>query len=888
MQLRRLTDSASLFLLLLLPLVLVTNVTANGDEPRLDLDSDDLNPHELNVNVDEPKIDIPEVHRKQNPFRNVSQGVRAPSRDPLVSLCQEAVDTTTRRLLSTEQHTPWQMIHALLGLRHDFMLQHGDQVVSGLEWIAQGQTFDNEYWFEKTQFGGRAHPYTRPYAFEGHANQTVAILSMCGVDLDMEFGTADGTITMRQMIEHAKMSIDVVKDEPTWTLWALSRYLPPDARWRNAKGEMWSIERLVKEQTDRPIKGAACGGTHGLFALAHARNVYLRQGKPLRGVWQEAEMKIRRYIQTARMQQNSNGTLSSNYFRGREYNPDFNKRMGSAGHLLEFLMIALPQEELRALWVRRAIEATARDLLNNRKAYVKCSPLYHSVNALNIYLDRVNPRSAPQSVASEEPPQTAMVTPRRLPDSRGELKGVPAMGISRSQDTTDPMPTQPEPSSETSTGKSDPADTTIAIARSPILLPTPDTSDPASPISVVEPKPIVKENGTWVATPPSRRKPIILPGERSLNPDNNAVTQPETSATVTSEDTTPAQTVPAQTVPENGQAPVSEPTPLPADETEIESETPEPMPEADSDTDAVPTLLVPTPEADPDAELPVEPGSTSTTDVEESAVADSATAPSVATDDPAGRIANPSDSNAVPSADTAPVDPNFVPNRTTRVFTPMKSISSTRDRTDTDAENKSSSPPPFDPATSEAESLADGVSELAQAQSAITAAVDLKAGQRVAVLGGTAGLFLNSFSTAVTSTGRVFAIDPDPSVVNLLEQQVSQQELTNVDVVRSDQKSLLLGKQRIDAAFLCNAYQHFVNRPQMLASIFRTLETGGDLVVVDRQSASDNDTQNSAPPNTDKSAIRTDIEAAGFHYVEEVAISGLKTYYFLKFRRPTR
>ena len=334
---------------------------------------------------------------------------------------------------------------------------------------------------------------------------------MCGIDLDMEFGTADGSITMRGMIEHAKMSMDLEKDEPTWTLWALSRYLPPNARWRDAKGDVWSIERLVQEQTEKPMLGAPCGGTHSLFALAHARNVYLRQGRPLRGVWLQAEYKIRQHINTARMQQNSNGTLSSNFFRGKEYNPDFNKRMASAGHLLEFLMIALPQRELKARWVRRAIEATAKDLLNNRKAYVKCSPLYHSVNALNIYLDRVNPRSAP--VPTPDPaPKTALLAPGRLKEPSGELRGVPAIGIAQSRE----LPRAADEDKQRVAAQTPPKTGNNVATATPMPTDPPKTATPKAP-ALAESSlkaAIQKDLETWAATPNARRTVIVVPEEK--------------------------------------------------------------------------------------------------------------------------------------------------------------------------------------------------------------------------------------------------------------------------------------------------------------------------------------------------------------------------------------
>ncbi len=388
-------------------------------------------PNELNSAVEEPLVDLPEVETV-SPFRSVSKQRNlspSTSQDTLAQLVEDAIASTRRRLLSTEINTPWQVMHGLLALRREFDVRQNGEIVSGLDWVSSGPMFEGEPWFEKTPYGGRAHPYSRPWAFEGHANQFLAILSMSALPLNHQFQTPKGPITIADMLEHAQKTISP-KDEPTWTLWALSRYLPPDAAWRTTYGENWSIERLVAAQTAKPLQGTACGGTHGMFALAHARNVYLRTGKPVRGVWLEAEYKIRRLINTARVQQNSNGMLSSNYFRGREYKRDFNKRLASAGHILEFLMMALPQDQLQEIWVRRAIHTTAEDLLKNRKSEVRCSPLYHAVNALKIFLDRVSPQQPPE-VASTTETQDAL---KPLDDTTAEsLKSFPATSISEAR-----------------------------------------------------------------------------------------------------------------------------------------------------------------------------------------------------------------------------------------------------------------------------------------------------------------------------------------------------------------------------------------------------------------------------------------------------------------------
>lgn len=888
----RLPRFTSLSALLLLPLFLTMSTTVMSDEldPELDISLDDLNRNEMNSNEDEPQIDLPEVESKRNPFRNVSQGVRKESQDSLVRLTQEAVDTTARRLLSTDQHTPWQMMHALLGLRHDFRLQHRGQTVNGLDWISQGQVFSNEYWFEKTNFGGRAHPYNRPYAFEGHANQFVAILSMCGVELDREFGTANGPIKMRSMVEHAKMSLDVTKDEPTWTLWALSRYLPPDARWRNHKGEVWSIERLVQEQTGRPMKGAACGGTHSLFALAHARNVYLRQGKPLRGVWLQAEYKIRRYIEVARQLQNSNGTLSSNYFRGREYSRDFNKRMASAGHVLEFLMIALPQEELKSRWVRRAIEATASDLMRNRKAYVKCSPLYHSVNALNIYLDRVNPRSAPEVATANDAPKTAMLTPGRLKETQGRLKGVPSIGISNSRElpSTDeavepevaaietPMKTQSLPS------VSDDADGE-ATTKVPVLA----TKTMKAAISRDEEK--------WVPTPAVRRGDIDVSEEAMNREITDSLDSPaiadetvvsdnplDATAEVAPTETTDSEdvgTLELKRIPRKSAiAPL---TGSSGDEVNASPEEPLDTEEEPVEEDSNGLGLAPETAEEVDTNITAE-EMVAETELESVAAEEAATVEEPVESEPAEEITirRPVPVKSVSSPELLET-PSKGPSGIASQY------SENRDQTSPDINDEF-----LDPELNPGEWVNRFEStdrEIAAERSAITFAVGLGYGQTVADIGAGTGLFLKSFSTAVGRRGRVYAIDISPRLVEHLDARVKTEKLSNVSVVRNDSRSLQLMNTRLDKAFVCDSYHHFEHHEDMLESIFKALKPGGELILVDfNRIPAESREWVMKVVRADKQTFRGEIESAGFQYVEEVTVPGLKEHYLLRFRRPRR
>ncbi|TXT23990.1 MAG: hypothetical protein FD138_3139 [Planctomycetota bacterium] len=313
--------------------------------------------------------------------------------DPLVKLAAEAVEVSSRRFLTADMHTPWQVIHGLLAYRQDFQLKvkDSDKKINALEWASSGVSFRGESLFQKTPYGGRAHPYSTMYWFEGHPTQFMGYLTMCRLPPSHEFKTADGeVVTVQDIINNAKMEVTRAPDvEMTWTLWALAHYLEPTAQWVNKNGEPWSMEELLRVELRNTIYDAPCGGTHSLFACAYARNAHLQTRQPLRGVWLEADQKIQRFIAEAKTLQNSDGSFSKHYFKGRDFSNDFNTRIMATGHMIEWLMVALPQSRLSEPWIQSAVRCLAQDLINNRHLNAECGPLYHAVDALQIYRERM-------------------------------------------------------------------------------------------------------------------------------------------------------------------------------------------------------------------------------------------------------------------------------------------------------------------------------------------------------------------------------------------------------------------------------------------------------------------------------------------------------------------
>ncbi len=313
--------------------------------------------------------------------------------DPLLEKVQQAIAITTRRQLTAGTHSPWQVVHGVLALRQDMkMKKPGGGEISGIDWMASGALWKGDTIFKVTPYGGEGHPFSAKWDFEGHPTQFLGYMCEADMPLDFEFQAGPKKITVQDIINDAKMQITEAR-EITWTLWALSHYINSNEEWTNAKGEPWSIERMVRIEYQQSVLNSACGGTHGLYALAYARNKRLAQKLPLSGWWIHGDMKVKRYIQEARALQNPDGSFSSAYFRGRENIADFEKRIPANGHTLEFLMCALPESELKQTWVRRGVESVAQDLIDNRRTPCDCGPLFHALHALKIFNYRVNPNA---------------------------------------------------------------------------------------------------------------------------------------------------------------------------------------------------------------------------------------------------------------------------------------------------------------------------------------------------------------------------------------------------------------------------------------------------------------------------------------------------------------
>lgn len=344
--------------------------------------------------------------------------------DQFRQLLDRAIETTSKRTLVANSHSPWQIFHCILALRQDTVLRLGDQKVNAIEWLSTTEPeFDKQPWLLLTPHGAKFHPYTRMYAFEGHPSQFLALLSHSNLPMDYPFHVQGKVVTLLDLVNNTMQEVNT-KEEVTWVLWALQHFLKPDAVWVNQHNETWSIERLVKIESEAPIVGTPCGGNHRLFALTRARDKYLAKGGQLRGVWFQADQKIKQHIEIARSLQNPDGSFSSEFYKGKGFTNDVNKRFNSTGHTMEFLSVALPKERLNEPWVRNAVWMLSRELIINRDTKIDCGPLFHSLDALILYRERLRAMEAP-SIESPQPESMAKQEPPVAVEGELKLETVP-------------------------------------------------------------------------------------------------------------------------------------------------------------------------------------------------------------------------------------------------------------------------------------------------------------------------------------------------------------------------------------------------------------------------------------------------------------------------------
>ena len=109
----------------------------------------------------------------------------------------------------------------------------------------------------------------------------------------------------------------------------------------------------------------------------------------------------------------------------------------------------------------------------------------------------------------------------------------------------------------------------------------------------------------------------------------------------------------------------------------------------------------------------------------------------------------------------------------------------------------------------------------------------LRPGDLVADLGSGSGYFTFRLAAAVGPRGKVYAVDVDREMNDLLAKTIMEKNIGNVEVILARLDDPLLPPTGVDLVFTVNTYHHFENRVAYFARMRKYLRPGGRIAVID-------------------------------------------------------
>jgi len=115
----------------------------------------------------------------------------------------------------------------------------------------------------------------------------------------------------------------------------------------------------------------------------------------------------------------------------------------------------------------------------------------------------------------------------------------------------------------------------------------------------------------------------------------------------------------------------------------------------------------------------------------------------------------------------------------------------------------------------------------------VIAALNLHPGAVVADLGSGGGYFTFKLARAVAPSGKVYAVDVDKDMIELIAKRLKEESGNNVETILATATDPLLPQTGVDLIFTVNTYHHIANRLAYFANVRKYLRPGGRIAIID-------------------------------------------------------
>jgi SAM-dependent methyltransferase len=168
-----------------------------------------------------------------------------------------------------------------------------------------------------------------------------------------------------------------------------------------------------------------------------------------------------------------------------------------------------------------------------------------------------------------------------------------------------------------------------------------------------------------------------------------------------------------------------------------------------------------------------------------------------------------------------------------------------------------------------------------QRPAAVVRALRLRRGQVIAEVGSGPGYFTPRLARAVGPSGHVYALDPEPAVLDVMRKRIKKAGVRNVTPVLSRDDDPLLPVGRCELAVIINVYHHMHGGAAFLRRLVSRLPRSARVINVDWNE----DSEFGPPPGrrVPRERFLRDARRAGLKLVAERSF--LPHQYFLELRR---
>ena len=170
----------------------------------------------------------------------------------------------------------------------------------------------------------------------------------------------------------------------------------------------------------------------------------------------------------------------------------------------------------------------------------------------------------------------------------------------------------------------------------------------------------------------------------------------------------------------------------------------------------------------------------------------------------------------------------------------------------------------------------------------VLAAMELREGMTVAEIGAGTGFFSRRLAKAVGPAGKVYAVDIQPEMLDLLKKYAAKEGITNIIPVLGTETDPKLPAHGIDRILLADVYHELQKPEAMLARIRDSLAPGGTVTLVEYRLEGDTASHINIKHRMSAEQVLAEWTGAGFLLVNQLETLPSQHLFIFSARRGAR